>query len=142
MQRLPRYLRIAFSVTCLLVCALLIVFWVRSYRQIDFLRLGGHKILCVGGKIQIDKSWSTRPIPSGHWQTNPGDSIETLWKTTEVQVSIDSGITVPFWLPTVLAMLFAIGAAPWVPWRFSLRTLLIAMTLIAGVLGTIVYVKK
>src|SRR5438067_2362540 len=37
MRRFLRYLRIAFSVTCVIACVLLIVLWVRSYRWIDTL---------------------------------------------------------------------------------------------------------
>jgi hypothetical protein len=33
-----RYLRIAFSATCVVVCLLLIVFWVRSYWRCDMLQ--------------------------------------------------------------------------------------------------------
>jgi len=37
------------------------------------------------------------------------------------------------------ALLFAV---PWIPWRFSLRTLLIATTLVAAVLGLVAWVAK
>ena len=45
----------------------------------------------------------------------------------------------PHSFPVILAALFAV--IPWVPWsrRFSLRTLLIATTLLAMLLGAIVY---
>jgi hypothetical protein len=44
---------------------------------------------------------------------------------------------IPFWF---LAPLSGAGAVlPWIRWRFSLRILLIATTLIAVVLGPIVY---
>lgn len=39
----------------------------------------------------------------------------------------------------VLGVAFLLAAAPWVPTRFSLRTLLIATTLVAVVLGLIVW---
>ena len=43
------------------------------------------------------------------------------------------------WLP---ALLFAaVAAIPWLRWRFSLRTLLIATTLVAVVLGLIVWLR-
>jgi hypothetical protein len=45
-------------------------------------------------------------------------------------------ITVPYWLLVLMSATPAI--APWVHWRFTLRTLLIAMTLVAVVLGLIV----
>src|SRR5438045_3167272 len=37
MKRSLRYLRIAFSATSLIACVLLIVLWVRSYYQSDFI---------------------------------------------------------------------------------------------------------
>jgi hypothetical protein len=43
------------------------------------------------------------------------------------------GVRIPDWF---LILVVAIGiASPWFPWTFSLRTLLIATTLIAVVLG-------
>jgi hypothetical protein len=46
---------------------------------------------------------------------------------------------VPYWLPVILACAFA--ATAWLPWanRFSVRTLLIATTFVAGVLGLAVW---
>jgi hypothetical protein len=46
----------------------------------------------------------------------------------------------PHWF--VLCLLLVSAAVPWLRWRFSLRTLLIATTLIAVVLGLVVYVLK
>jgi hypothetical protein len=45
-----------------------------------------------------------------------------------------------YWLPT----LFIAGLAtlPWLPYRFSLRTLLVTITLVAFLLGAIVYAAK
>src|SRR4051794_31716465 len=37
MRRFLRYLRIAFSATCLIACVLLIVLWVRSYWRGEFI---------------------------------------------------------------------------------------------------------
>jgi hypothetical protein len=115
---------------------------VQSYQQIDFLFLAGHKILAVRGEIQIDKTWSTWavPVPSGRWHTGLGDSIETLWKTREVQIRPNTGISLPFWLPTI--SLLALSVSRWLRSRFTLRTLLIATTLVALVLGLAVYVTS
>jgi hypothetical protein len=51
-------------------------------------------------------------------------------------------IRVPYWFPVVLSLVVAV--APWLRWsrRFSLRTLLIATTLVAVVLGLIVAVLR
>jgi hypothetical protein len=47
---------------------------------------------------------------------------------------------VPHWFVTLLFI--ALAAIAWIPGRFSLRTLLIAMTLVAVVLGLIVYATR
>jgi hypothetical protein len=49
---------------------------------------------------------------------------------------------VPFWFPVLIASLFTVS--PWIGWsnRFSLRTLLIATTLVAGVLGLAVWAMR
>ena len=49
-------------------------------------------------------------------------------------------IRVPYWFLLVGSSLMA--AVPWLPWRFTLRTLLIATTLVAVVLGLIVYATR
>jgi hypothetical protein len=47
-----------------------------------------------------------------------------------------SQVKVPYWL--LILLLAALATSPWVTWRFSLRTLLIATTLVAIALGLIV----
>jgi hypothetical protein len=49
---------------------------------------------------------------------------------------------VPYWIPALV--LGALSAAPWIRWssRFSLRTLLIATTLVAAALGLVVYAAR
>ena len=51
-------------------------------------------------------------------------------------------ITIPHWFLIALSAAFA--ALPWLPWsnRFSLRTLLIATTVIALVLGMLIVVAR
>jgi hypothetical protein len=46
----------------------------------------------------------------------------------------------PYWFLILMSILF--GTAPWVLRRFSLRTLLIATTLVAVVLGLIAYAAR
>jgi len=48
----------------------------------------------------------------------------------------------PYWFPTLLAAVAAVATAPWLRWQFSLRTLLIATTLVAVVLGVIVWMSR
>jgi hypothetical protein len=51
-------------------------------------------------------------------------------------------IHLPFWFAILIVV--CCGYSPWLPWskRFSLRTLLIATTLVAVVLGAVVYAVK
>jgi hypothetical protein len=49
-------------------------------------------------------------------------------------------LVLPYWL--VFFSVAALASAPWIHWRFSLRTLLIAMTLVAILLGLIVYAAR
>ena len=46
-------------------------------------------------------------------------------------------LNIPYWIPILLTALLAI--VPWFPWKFSLRTLLIATALIAVLLGLVVW---
>ena len=114
MRRSLRYLRIAFSATCLIACVLLIVLWVRSY-------------LC----------WDEFTLNNG--VTNFGSKGDTLhWFHSAVPIYDTWWVAV---VPYLLAAATA-GAAsivPWMRWRFSLRTLLIATTLVAVVLGLAVW---
>jgi hypothetical protein len=49
-------------------------------------------------------------------------------------------VCIPDWLLIFISIAFA--AAPWIRWRFSLRTLLIATTLVAVVLGLVVWMSQ
>jgi hypothetical protein len=64
--------------------------------------------------------------------------VDSMFKWESIGTS--TMIRVPNWLLVVpLAIAVAI---PWLRWRFSLRTLLIATTLVAVVLGLIVYAAR
>jgi hypothetical protein len=120
MKPVLRYLRIGFSITCLIACVLLIVLWVRSY--------WGH--------------FDIRFPRSDHWLCSLRGWTQLLCDSDRDPLTgmARPEFIIPFWLPTVLAV--ASSAAPWLPWwskRFSLRTLLIVMTLVALVLGLIVW---
>jgi hypothetical protein len=52
----------------------------------------------------------------------------------------NDGLILPYWLCSLITA--TIAGAPWISFRFSLRTLLIATTLIAVVLGLIVWLKS
>lgn len=169
MYRILRYTRIAFSCTCAIACALLIVVWARSYWRFDqFARLGSNATYfgCTSaqGRVLLGSSndpmlstvfgtrWIRREFSLKNWDeaTNiaffPASVSKSdapaifSWLQFNRNFYIQSGasyeITLPYWL---LVVPFAtLAAIPWMRWRFSLRTLLIATTVIAAILGAIV----
>jgi hypothetical protein len=157
-----RKLRIAWTVFCGIACALLIVLWVRSYSWNDslFKRLGTREfvIQISRGDLGIwftptkpsqapsdDTQWSIgkdRPADASAYFMLDGASIRPVPDQFGFYYGSTPQNTVA-WIPfyaTVLAVAVAAGV-PWL-WRFSLRTLLIVTTLIALVLGLVVYASN
>ena len=143
-----RPLRIAVSVVSGICCVLMIVLWVRSYWRRDL--ISGH----------TTNRWFVIESVSGHvalMSQNDASGISTTWRfdswgphTRRFGVRINDHLVVRYWS---LAFSFAVLAVtPWLSallanasqarWRFSLRTLLIATTLVAAVLGLIVYMMR
>ena len=84
-------------------------------------------------------------FPPWHYGSRPSEAYRESWKLTYFPHDGNLGGTPfqsPYWLLVAVAGLFA--ALPWIPIprRFSLRTLLIAMTLVAVVLGQIAWAAK
>jgi hypothetical protein len=152
-----RKLRIAWSVTCGIACVLLIVLWVRSYLRFDNCAgLCGAKVLFImssRGDLGIGR---LTPPGQGYppWNiTSSPPEAKRLWWPMEDRLPLSLlGIryqrfspamtlfAIRYWLPVLITAVFAGG--PWIvrTTRFSLRTLLIATTLVAVVLGLIMWV--
>jgi hypothetical protein len=142
-----RKLRIAWSVTWGIAAVLLCVLWVRSYWWIDSMHI----------KLPDQRYFNSHSIrgstqwvffhsypPEFHIELLESELVSTWlegmdpvgdelfhFKFTRMRVHL------PHW-----ALIVAFGAqatVPWIPWRFSLRTLLIATTLVAVVLGIVVW---
>jgi hypothetical protein len=143
-QRLFRGLRITWSVGFGILCLLLIALWVRSYWWIDCTSLlRKYSLTSFRGDIFIEK-----PVVINYSGPNPSQvsfspgryGISSLPSDLPGLIIGKGGWTFPYWLPIVSTI--AVCAAPWLPFRFSLRTLLIAMTLVAVVLGLIVWLSR
>ncbi len=147
--RIIRYVRIAVTALGLIACVLLIALWVRSYWRVDSLTYihSIHRAICghsfpgrwfilvtpqtIAHKPGLESYEITQRFDSGvpnsflgfYYHTSPG--VTTL--------------AIPYWsMVSSFAVLSAISAFPWLPRRFTLRTLLIATTLVAVGLGVIV----
>jgi hypothetical protein len=147
-QAVARYLRIAFSATCGILCLLLIVLWVRSYYSEDILNFTlpsrGFTAWSLEGKAVL-----TSGANPGNFSVNsfPADQPIVGTGLPENDIGLGFGgvswpggffVTFPCWFPVLFSATFAV--APWagsIPYRFSLRTLLIGMTVIAVVLGIV-----
>jgi hypothetical protein len=139
-----RKLRLAWSIVCTIVCVLLIGLWVRSYSYADTVVLGfGHTVTSFQGDLLLDTpiflaGTSMTPGPSTHSILNFQITTETL--NSSSLFLHDRGISLPYWLATLVAASFA--SLFWLHWQFSLRTLLIATTLVAVILGFAVYAAR
>ena len=147
-----RKLRIAWSVGWGVVCLLLFVLWAQSYYRTDIFYVVDKSLLYTtltsscgtAYLVRWDRSRSdlesSALSPTQGWEHS---SYRWPWKTPP---SFAWSPTAKKWtiqLPTLpLVVPFILAAAiPWLRWRFSLRTLLIATTLVAVVLGLIVWLR-
>jgi hypothetical protein len=148
MSRNLRYLRILWTVFCGIVCVLLIVLWVRSYWWHDILQLGDGRAVasCLGTVhacvVSVGPGLEPRWILTGSQLLKPATQKYSCLGIGFSPGKFWPGVVIPDWLPTLLFATLA--AAPWIRWskRFSIRTLLIATTLIAVVLGVIVWAVR
>ncbi len=146
-------LRITWSVACGIATVLLVVLWVRSYwrydwisRQLAFdhnLNFASHSgELSLQKGIEYGSNIRRKP---GSYLYGSDDFIETRQRTFPLRFEFTRDydyptIVVPNWF--VASLVAAAATVPWIRWRFGLRTLLIATTLVAVILGTIVYAAK
>ena len=145
---MSKYLRIAVTALSLTACVMLVALWVRSYSRdpVGFVRAFG--IACGSH----DGAWSL--VYPEHFAADP--DVVRVWvsyltpKSEPVPIAwtVDSyGFRFwgsrPMWIVIIsyaypVVFFGTLTFAPWLRWRFSLRTLLIATTLVAVVLGLIV----
>ena len=141
-----RYLRIAFSAMCGVVCLLLIVLWVRSYWQWDTLQYEdlseSREVTSQNGFLLVDKIYQKG---KGRWWFGsdpaefPADlksQLSVCWYDAHGDLN-GPAVTIPHWL--IVLFFVGLGVAPWPPRQFSLRTLLVFTTGIAALLGILVY---
>ena len=78
-------------------------------------------------------------LGSDYW-LSPGDSrLRYALPLSFFGRAATSNISLPHWLVSLMSVAFV--ALPWLRWRFGLRTLLIATTLVAMVLGIVVAMR-
>ncbi len=145
-----RKLRLLWTVFCGIACGLLIVLWIRSYWHMVFVSHHSDnsyvRLYCSQGMgcfLWNKPGPPLRPAEK-HWvllcylppTAEPGNEVRSQWSWSSVEISV----YLPLWL--LLLCPAALAALPWIRWHFTLRTLLIATTLVAVVLGLIVYAVR
>jgi hypothetical protein len=159
--RLIRGLRIAVSAVCGILCVLLIVLWVRSYWWFDIIYYRPTASTLYRAQIEDGvvrfQDCSPFALDMGH-QPVIGWSLEESWYAGYAIRLADvspfkrafKGFEAPnqfgWQVPHCVLLLstIALGAFPWFrapDLSFSLRTLLIATTLIAVLLATAAYLR-
>jgi hypothetical protein len=150
-----RKLRIAWSVCWGLAAVLLIVLWVRSYWWVDWIDAHNAHVRIMCGSVRGEVAFGAQPYstpfrgPAPRWQYGsyePDYKEEfpspSLFGFALVSDSGGSGCFLPNW--ALILGMAASAAAPWIHWskRFSLRTMLIATTLVAVALGLVVHAAR
>jgi hypothetical protein len=144
MSKFWRYLRIIWTVLCGLACVLLIVLWVRSYWWSDVVWVirptydakadsaNGGTIIAIffGSERETGTEWKRNSYRHNTAMRPP----DATWKFDVYITRRGLDASLPHWF--YLFVMSLIAAAAWVR-RFSLRTMLIAITLIALLLGLV-----
>jgi len=153
MSRALRYLRIAFSLACLLACGLVVALSIRSYHTIDI--AGGplsasynYEAISVRGLFKLTAINSSFPAQANHNTISANSREADVVENHVRHYSNNNGfgfydrhaLIMPYWVVAVAIGMLAL--APWLTLHFGLRTLLIATTLIALALGAIVLLSR
>jgi hypothetical protein len=149
-----KYLRIAVTALSLTACLLAIVLWVRSYESSDrvigplpwshmfqaYTWRGTGQVIVSGPAYRLDLwEYYSSPVPQQTGNSDMTRPSPAFWGFNIRKLSGVLIVTAPMWFIVVL-----FGAIPLalcrshIKRRFSLRTLLIATTIVSAVLGIVV----
>jgi hypothetical protein len=131
---------------------LLIVLWVRSYWRHDTIQYyppQAHLVYLASdaGTLAFGQGQFVRNLSPAESRWN-FESVPIYAYRNRIAAKIFRGFqrdgyghcAIPHWFPVSLVLLCA--PVPWLPSRFSLRTLLIATTLVAVILGLVVWLSN
>jgi hypothetical protein len=145
-----RKLRILWTVTCGIACVLLIALWARSYSAgtilpKQFTSTQAVKLVSqrgfLGGVVFDPRDAPRRYDIYGLGDYDLASFAEPSWDIRiHPKPDIYAQAMIPWWL-VVLIVAVPSFVAPWICWRFTLRTLLVTTTLVAVVLGLVVWLR-
>jgi hypothetical protein len=138
-----RKLRIAWTVAWGIAAVLLVGLWMRSYWWADLINIQ-YQWPCAVARgnafYRFNLEWNSafkRRYEFRAFHTEL--EVEEIWLPTGNFNVIGPSVTAPLWLIATASVVTSVFA--WIPWRFSLRTLLIATTLVAVGLGLVVWLR-
>jgi hypothetical protein len=148
-----RKLRIAWTAFFAALAVAFVVLWVASISHVIFINFPAIKNHCITAypirnALVVCDEGNRRPNrPAGIEISSP----PSYWPAAESQVIqhgpfveypslIGTAYGVSFWLLIILSS--SLAPLSWLHWRFSLRTILIATTLVAVVLGLVVWAAR
>jgi hypothetical protein len=140
------YLRIAVTALSLTACVLLVALWVRSYWRLDTVHRKDISVqsvqgilLCSSYDVARDRwvFWSNAKVAMDYVGAMEDSGFRLVFGFGYKFYGDGRAVVVPLWLPVLVTA--SLATVPWIHWsrRFTLRTLLIATTLVAVVLGII-----
>jgi hypothetical protein len=144
-----RRTRIAVSVVFGVVTLLLVVLWVRSQTAVDYIYFNfqGYNWISAVGDGQIELVGDrVQKVPTGQvvWNTSRLYSdyrkykVDFTWHAFYFDMNPSVIVSTPFWFVVALSTLATVLPFATIP-GFSLRTMLISITLVAVVLGSLVW---
>jgi hypothetical protein len=158
-----RNLRIAFSAVCGILCLLVLMLWVRSYWWGDVVYVRPAPtpdfvgLYSIRGQVTLDALYGPGRHPNASiawywgrtWRRQQDYQHATVREPLNSVLGFSSysdneyqTLSVPHW--SLLLLFASLVATPWIHWsyRFSLRTLLIATTIVAALLGAVVWAVR
>jgi hypothetical protein len=120
--------------------------WVRSFRLGENYVYKYYVAATTRGCLTLHK-WNTYDEWFSGYSSRPAELVSLgdfaqepiLWFHYHTSRE-GCGVLLPFW--SLLALFITTATIPWIRWRFTLRALLIATTLVAVVLGVAVYALR
>jgi hypothetical protein len=132
-----RKLRIMWSVWWGMVAVLLCVLWLKSYSRVKMLDVSEYRFVAHHGKVVLGTSAGAADANTDYYNV---DFYDELRNPQSWFINVNRPIKLRLWL--IATVCTAMTALPWIRYRFSLRTLLIATTLIALGLGAVVWLSR
>jgi hypothetical protein len=141
-----RKLSISASVACVLACTLFVALWVQTFFSCDtvfgplpprlgFVMTSRQSGLSIGCLLRDVSEWGSHSLPPENVPSLPYKSALGFGFCRTANIV---AIRLPYWFLVLATASAARALMKRTPWQFSLRTMLIAMTLVAVLLGLIV----